>query len=166
MPITHTTSQLLAIPSGPAGTRATLEIMRELIRKYKKTLPIRQLAVSLTRGLRHKDYLKEAARIHRYVRDSIRYIKDIRGVETVQTPLKTIEIGQGDCDDKATLAAALMESIGHPTRLVAIGFRPGKFAHVYVEAQIKGAWVAMETTEPWPLGKRSRGTIKPMMVYT
>lgn len=139
--------------------------MRELVRRYKKALPVRQLALELTRNGRQKDYVSEAKNIHRFVRDKIRYIKDIRGIETVQTPLITIEMAQGDCDDKTTLAAALLESIGHPTRLVAIGFAPGHFAHVYPETKIKGDWLALETTEPWDFAKKPQGAISRMVVY-
>jgi len=90
--------------------------------------------------------------LYRFVRDSIRYVQDVNEIETVQEPQKTLEFGAGDCDDKATLLAALLESIGHPTRFVAIGFEPGIFSHVYVESRIGDSWVAMETTEPVEMG--------------
>ncbi len=56
-------------------------------------------------------------KLHRFVRDNIRYIKDIRDVETVAYPDITLQQGQGDCDDKSVLLASLLESIGHPTPL-------------------------------------------------
>ena len=138
--------------------------MRQLVRRYKTALPIRQLAMSLSSHNLQKDYVAEVKNIHRYVRDEIRYIKDVRGVETIQTPLKTLEIGQGDCDDKSTLAASMLESIGHPTRFIAIGFTPGLFAHVFIETKIGDKWIALETTEPWPLGKKAKGNHQ-MVIY-
>lgn len=162
---TKTSSQLLSIPPGKAGTLATLKIMRKLVRRYKKAMPIRELALSLSKNSRQKNYINEVKKIHAFVRDNIRYIKDIRGVETLQTPLKTMELGQGDCDDKSTLAASLLESIGHPTRLVAVGFSPGKFAHVYIDTLIGNKWISLETTEPWPLGKSAKGAVETMIVY-
>jgi transglutaminase-like putative cysteine protease len=146
-----------------------LELMKKLVKQYKKSLPIRQLAVELTNGFKQKDYIAEIRAVHKFVRDRIRYVKDIRGVETVQTPLKTLEIGSGDCDDKATLAGALLEALGHRTRFVAIGFRPGIFQHVYLETTVNSPslnqWLALETTEPWPLGKKAQGEVNKMIVY-
>lgn len=102
--------------------------------------------------------------IHRFVRDRIRYVKDIKGVETLQSPEKTLEIGQGDCDDKSVLVGALLESIGHPVRFKAIGFIPGVFSHVLPETKIGSKWIAVETTEPWPLGRLPPGIIQRLTI--
>jgi transglutaminase-like putative cysteine protease len=139
--------------------------MRSIVSRCKKALPVRQLALQLTQGLPQKDYVGEVKRIHAFVRDRIRYVKDVRGVETVQTAVKTLEMGQGDCDDKAVLAASLLESLGHPTRFVAIGFQKGLFQHVYLDTRIGDKWLALETTEPWPLGKKAVGEVERMVVY-
>ena len=40
----------------------------------------------------------------------------INGVETVQTPLRTLENEAGDCDDKSLLTATLLETFGFSTR--------------------------------------------------
>lgn len=149
---TNTTAQLREIPSGTRGTLDTLKLMRVLTRAGKKSLVVRRAATSLTTGLKQKDYVGEIKKIHAFVRDNIRYIKDIRGVETLHTPEKTLEFGQGDCDDKSVLVAAMLESIGHPTRFVAMGFRNGGFCHVYVETKIGKKWFGVETTEPVNFG--------------
>lgn len=106
---------------------------------------VRDLALQLVSGLRAKDYAGEVAALQRFVRDSIRYVRDIRGVETVQTPERTLALKQGDCDDKSTLLASLLESIGHRTRFEAIGFQPGQWSHVLVSALVSGKWVPLET---------------------
>lgn len=121
--------------------------MRRIVREYKKSLPIRLLALKIVRRNGQKQWLREAESIQQFVRDKIRYVKDIRGVETLSTPDKTLEVGQGDCDDKSILAASLLESIGHPTRFVAVGFVPGQFCHVLVETLIGSKWISIETTE-------------------
>ncbi len=131
--------------------------MGRLVKEAKKTLPIRQTALSLVNGERQKDWTEEVNRIFEFVRDQVRYVRDVRGVETLQTPGKTLEFRQGDCDDKATLACTLLESIGHPCRFVAIGYgAPGHFDHVYAETKIGPRWIALETTEPVDFG------VKPM----
>ena len=149
-----TTATLRAIPSGTAGTRATLDIMRQLVRRYKKSMPIRQLAFSIIDRVRgHKNFAAQVRAIHEYMVNNIQYVKDVNGVETLATPLKTLEFRKGDCDDQAVLIATLLESIGHPTRFVAIKMKPlGPFVHVYAETKIGKYWVPLETTEKWPVG--------------
>lgn len=156
---------LQAIPDGPAGILATLKIMRQFAREGKRHYPVRELALSLVRNVPAKDWVQEIKNIHAYVRDNIRYVRDIRGIETVATPETTLEIGQGDCDDKSVLVASLLETIGHPTRFVAVGFRPGVFEHVLVETKIGTKWVGVETTENVDLGWFPPRVVNRMQVY-
>jgi len=150
-----TTATLKAIPSGDAGTRVTLQLMGQLVRRYKKSLPIRQLAFSIIDRVRgHKNFGAQVRAIHKYVRNNIQYVKDVNGVETLATPIKTLEFRKGDCDDQAVLIATLLESIGHPTRFVAVKMSPfGPFVHVYAETKIGAKWVPVETTEQWEVGQ-------------
>ena len=148
-----TTATLLAIPDGPAGTFATLKLMRRLVQRYKKKLPLRQLALSIVRNNAPKDYRGEIHSLWRFVKQNIRYVKDIKGIETIQTPDKTLEFGQGDCDDQSVLLATLLEAVGHHTRFVALGFSPlPRYDHVLVATKMGNQWVPLETTEPWPFG--------------
>jgi transglutaminase-like putative cysteine protease len=127
-------------------------MMQKIAEQSKNNFEVRATALRLVESLPQKDFLSEVKAIHRYVRDDIRYVKDIEGVETLATPIQTIRMGQGDCDDKSLLAAALLVSIGHPSRFVAVGRTPGIFEHVLVETKIKERWVPVETTEPVPVG--------------
>lgn len=163
--MTKTTATLREISSGVRGTLETLKLMRSVTRAAKKTLVIRQQAMSLLQGLQPKNYGGEIAAIHAFVRDRIRYVRDIRGVETIQTPEKTLEFGYGDCDDKSTLVASLLESAGHPTRFVAMGFRNGQFCHVYVETKLGARWIGVETTEPVFAGWHPPGMTSRMVIY-
>lgn len=159
------TATLQAIPDGKAGTVATLKIMRQITKAGKTTLPVRNLALSLIGELSQKDWFNEVKLLHRFVRDQIRYVKDIRGVETVQTPDVTLSLKAGDCDDKSVLLAAMLEAIGHPTRFVAIGFRPDDFVHVYVETRIGTSWIPLETTEPVEVGWTPKGVVSRLSIY-
>ncbi len=103
--------------------------------------------------------------LHRFVRDRIRYVRDVRGVETLHTPLALLQLGQGDCDDKATLLACLLESIGHKTRFAAVGFEPGRLSHVLTEARIGARWCPMETTEPVDMGWYPPGVKSRMVIH-
>jgi hypothetical protein len=149
---TPTVATLSLIPSGQRGILETLKAMSRFARDGKKSLIVRGLAMRRTQSCAQKDYACEVRALHSFVRDSIRYVQDIDGVETVQSAEKTLEFGAGDCDDKAVLLAALLGSIGHPTRFVAIGFEVGIYSHVYVETRIGSRWIALETTEPVEAG--------------
>ncbi len=151
------------IPNGVAGIKETLRLMGIIIRKYRRNPQIRELALSLVKYLPSKSYKREVQAIHNYVYSSIRYVRDVRGVETLQTPVQTIRIGQGDCDDHTMIVAALLESIGHKTRIVAVGSMPGTFQHVFAQTKVGDKWVAVETTENWPIGKIS-DNIKSKMI--
>lgn len=140
------------IPEGPEGVRATLQIMRGIKNAYKKSPWVRNFANSLTLNLPQKSYFRQVERLFSFVQNQIRYVHDIAGVEMVQTPEVTLTRRSGDCDDKAVLLATLLESIGHPSRFVAVGFKPGKFSHVYVETKVGNAWIALDATEPHPPG--------------
>lgn len=135
------------IPDGPRGTRAVLARMATLIRSYRSHPTIRQLAVELTRPLPSRDYVGDLFVLRQFVRVYIRYVRDIRGVETLQTPVRTLENRAGDCDDHAILLGALAESIGAPVCLVAYGFLPEElYSHVLAQAQVGEKWLALETT--------------------
>lgn len=157
---------LMEISEGEQGTRDTLRIMARLVRDGKKSLYVRSRAASLVDKLKQKDWRGEAAALHQFVRDHIRYVRDIRGVETVQEPEYTLLHGYGDCDDKSTLLAAMLESIGHPTRLVAVAKTGRNYCHVLVETKIGGRWIPAETTEPVGLGWFPNGVSARMVIYT
>ena len=159
------TATLQAIPDGKAGTVATLKIMRQVTKAGKTSLPVRNLALSLVSELPQKDWFNELKILHKYVRDQIRYVKDIRGVETVQTPDVTLSLRAGDCDDKSVLLAAMLEAIGHPTRFIAIGFQPDDFVHVYPESRIGTSWVPLETTEPVEIGWTPKNVVSRLAIY-
>lgn len=144
----------MALPAGIQGTRTTLNLMRQLVRRYKKSISLRQLAFAIIDRVRgHKNFGAQVRAIHAYVQDTIQYVKDVNGVETLATPIKTLEFRKGDCDDQAVLLATLLESIGHETRFVAIRMQPlGPFVHVFTETKIGRKWIPLETTEQWPAG--------------
>lgn len=158
-----------ALPSGARGrTRATLRLMSRLIREGKRDYRIREKTLQLVQHLPPKAYKAEASAIFHFVRDQIRYVKDIDGIETLAEPWKTIEIGQGDCDDKVMLASAMLQAIGHPVRIIAAGFNHDPPSHVFLQTAVGWAgrepvWVSMELTEPWPMGTAPPG-ITSMMV--
>lgn len=156
------------VPSGREGIKATLQAMSRMTRAFKKDPGVRELASQLVRGLPQYDAPGEVRALHAFVRDSIRYTGDISGVETLQTPKVTLQTGVGDCDDKSTLLASLLESIGRKTRFVAVGFSPaGGHSHVLVEVRAgkSDRWVPLETIKPVEAGWQPAGIKRRMVAH-
>ena len=154
-PKTKTTITLSLVPDGKAGTLAALKMMRKLARDGKSNPQVFELSREIVKNIPPKNWLKEVDAVFRWVRDNIRYIKDPRNIETLHTPQKILEFGQGDCDDQSILLASLLETIGHPARFVAVGFAPGTYSHVYVETKVGNKWIPLDATmERWSIGKK------------
>lgn len=131
----------------------TLKLMRKITRQYKTDPAIRQIALRVVQGCPERDWQCEITRLFEAVRDQIRYVRDVRGVETIATPMRTLNWQQGDCDDKAVLLATLLESIGHPTRFVALKFNGQRdFSHVLLETRTGRGWLPLDTIVPKPAG--------------
>jgi transglutaminase-like putative cysteine protease len=144
--------RLAELSPGVQGIRDTLGLMVGLCKEGRRNYTLRKLASQIVGDLPGKAYRAEARAMQEYVRDHIRYVRDIRDVETVSTPEMTLDAMCGDCDDKALLVATLLECIGHPCRFVAVGYTENDYCHVLAEVRVGGAWVAVETTENVPLG--------------
>lgn len=152
---TQTTITLKGIPDGRAGTLAVLKEMRNLAREGKKNPNVFDLSREIVKNIPPKKWALEANAVFQWVRDNIRYVKDPRNLETLHTPEKILEYGQGDCDDQSILLASILETIGHPARFVAVGFAPGTYSHVYVETKIANKWIPLDATmEKWAMGRK------------
>lgn len=158
-------SSLGFIPEGPAGIAQTLRIMGSMVMKYKTMLPVRNLAVQITSGLAGKDWRGEVQAVQDWVKSNIRYVRDIRDVETLHTPDVILQIRAGDCDDQSTLVATLLEAIGYTTGFVAVGFAPNEYDHVYAITRVGKGWLSVETTEPVAIGWRPDGVVSRMVHY-
>jgi transglutaminase-like putative cysteine protease len=142
-----TPSTLADLPGGTVEqTRATLRVMTRMVRQFKTDTGIRALAQELTRPLASKAYSDELRVLQHFARDRVRYVRDVRGVETVQTPVATLRLGSGDCDDKAVLVATLLESIGFDTRFRAVGLNGDGYSHVFAEGfdPLRKKWLSLE----------------------
>lgn len=145
--------RLVDIPNGAAGVFTTAAAMRQLINAYKTDIEIRTTAANLVFLTPEKNDLAEVEALFNFVRDNIRYLKDVYAVETLTTPDRTLQLGYGDCDDQVVLLGSLLESIGYPTKIVLTGYGdPGIFEHVYLQTLIQNQWVDMDPTEQIPLG--------------
>ncbi len=154
---TPLTSQSYQLSGGKAGVIQTARVMRDMVQVFKRDVELRSFALSLVEGLPQKDHAGEINTLFEFVRDQIRYVQDINDVETLQTPDKTLEIGQGDCDDKATLLATLLETIGFRTSFKLAGYHGNEYEHVYVYVEGAGEALHLDATEPEPAGYEPPG---------
>jgi transglutaminase-like putative cysteine protease len=160
MPLNDRPTVIVKISDGAPGTYQTLRIMRELAKAGKQHPNVRALAVALTMDVAPKDWRGEIEACFDFVQNKIRYVKDIRDVETLHTAERILEQGAGDCDDKAVLLCSLLESISHPTRFVAVGFDPRdrkNYSHVFVSTKLGNRWVSLDATMPYPAGWQPPG---------
>lgn len=73
--------------------------------------------------------------------------------ETLQSPVVTLQLRAGDCDDHSTLIAALLRSLGYDVNfktVAASASDPYSFSHVYAVVKDKrtGEWKALDSTVP------------------
>ncbi|MFW5920831.1 MAG: transglutaminase-like domain-containing protein [Polyangiales bacterium] len=127
----------------------TLARMGELALEGAEDWRIRELAVRTLRAadVAPKDARGAALAVYRFAEQHVLYVADPLHIEWIQRPLYTLVSGAGDCDDIATLIAAMLATIGIPFRFRTIG--PGgadKPEHVHVEAMIApdGQWVSLD----------------------
>lgn len=129
------------LPPGINGNLKTLDIMKKMARQRACHPSVRELALRILEyyNVPSQDYYKEAYAIGDYIKRKVRYVRDIKDVETLQDPVMLIEQmrrnqAQGDCDDMSLLIATLLLSIGHqPYYRVARYFEGnGPYQHIYV----------------------------------
>ncbi len=139
------------IPKGYPGTIKTVELIAHLVRAGAKDFGVRQTAIEILRqcDIRPKNYLGEIHALFEWVRRNVRYTRDIHRVELLHTARRMLELRAGDCDDMTILLSSMLKSIGHPVRLVLVGFNPMKkklFTHIYLEVFYKGRWIPLDAT--------------------
>jgi len=151
-PMPQLSGQMTTISGGVTGVLETLAQMRKMVNQSRVSPQIRQTATQAVFLTPEKDEWSEVNALFSLVRDNVRYVKDIYDVETLSTPEKTLEGRIGDCDDQTTLLAALLESVGYPTRFVVAGYHGPDYEHVYLQTWAGDGWINLDPTEPNAMG--------------
>jgi transglutaminase-like putative cysteine protease len=135
---------------------ASIAICAELVRRYKWNPEIRTAALKILRGagVAARDKMAEIYAIYKYVRDVVQFRNDVNDIETLQTPVYTLQMNAGDCDDKVTLLASLLEAVGYKTRFATISQNAaGAMSHIYTQVQLPDqSWLNLETVRPVAIG--------------
>ena len=107
--------------------------MRRFAHKGKADLEVRQLVETICKDLAQGDYAGEVLAIYYWVCQNVRYMRDIHDVEFVKEPGQVIRTRSGDCDDMATLLAAMCMTCGNTCEFLVASFTPSPTpTHVYL----------------------------------
>ena len=119
-------------------------LLEELAESEAQLPGIRRLAEDVTAGATTD--AERAADLLGYVQNHVSFAGELR--ETFNGVARTLEIGQGDCDDSARALLALLRSLAIPARLETLPARAtGRPPHhVAAQVQLGGAWHWLETT--------------------
>lgn len=120
---------------------AQILYLRQIVFAARAQPEIRRLArdvVFRQFGCRMNDQRSHALALASWVQRNVRYVQEIP--EVLQTPAVTISEGYGDCDDMATTLCAMLEAVGIPSYLFAIGgwAPPDRYSHIYCVAELEG----------------------------
>ena len=112
---------------------------------------IRRQALKIVELVPSRDQQREIATVLQWVKNNIKFRGEY--AETVQTPLVTLQLHAGDCDDQATLIAALLASLGYKTRFSTVAADPSApwaYSHVFTEVfqRRTGQWISVDSTVP------------------
>lgn len=139
--------QRFTIAGGDAGIAETVRMMQSIVfgREGVGSPQVRGAAISAVRGQQRG--IDEIHAVFNWVKDNIEFRGEY--AETLQTPVITLQLGAGDCDDHTTLLAAMYESLGFETRFntVAVG-KSNEYSHVFLEVKerVSGQWLPVDTT--------------------
>jgi len=134
----------------------TVEIIKKFIKDYTKDVKLRYLVALLLKDCPSKAYECYLKTIVNFVKHNIKYVNDPPKLETIQSPIRTLELGMGDCDDHTILSGTLLRIAGFPVRLVLGDINhDGKFEHIFLQALIpRIGWVNVDTTSKRPFAKK------------
>jgi hypothetical protein len=151
----------MPLSGGDQGTVETIAQMCRLVDEGSRDPDINRAALAIVQGSRVPQFAFEAERqaIYRWVRQNIRFFRDIDGKETLRAARETLAVRGGDCDDYTILICALLKTIGQRVRIVTIssnGRAPEIFSHVFPEVRDeRGRWIPVDAARKRP--KYGRG---------
>lgn len=123
---------------GKVTADKTMRQMRENVRRARTHPLVWETARRIVAAVSPRDEQGQARTIREWLDARFRFTRDPLGTELLLTP--TYLLGriadqgfvQGDCDDAATMAAALGTSLGMPARFMAVAFGEDQpYSHVF-----------------------------------
>jgi hypothetical protein len=150
--------RLAALPPGSAGTDATLREIGRLVKYDLERPAVRFQALKILQSYKvgSKNARREAEALYLWIKRNIRYQKDPVDIETVQSPVVTLRLAAGDCDDHAALMGAMAHSVGILARFRVVGYSQANPIHIWAEVFVGGKWLPVDTTENFGFGGRPK----------
>lgn len=153
-PVNYAHNLSLTLPDGDAGTISTLWVMRACADDAVESGgPVVRLATRIA-AKAGKGVARQVRGVYDALREMMVFKRDTLALEHVRHPDQlALEIEAdgrtaGDCDDVATLGAALLRAMGVRPALVLASARPsGAFHHVLFAAEVGGRWVMLDPQE-------------------
>jgi transglutaminase-like putative cysteine protease len=144
----------LSLPDGDAGVVSTLWVMRACVDDAVESGgPVVRLATRIA-AQAGKGTARQVRAVYDFLRRAVVFKRDAVALEHVRHPDQlALEIDAqgrtaGDCDDVATLGAALLRAMGVRPALVLASVREsGAFHHVLFAADVAGRWVMLDPQE-------------------
>jgi len=130
---------------GNAGIIQTVDVMKKMREFYKKDPIIRTFVLKKLVRYKRINALEDIETVYHILKERLRYVSDIHGIETVQSPRYTWNVRAGDCDDFALIGAVFLETVGIPTKFKIVG-KGNEFSHIYTLAQYRGNWYPFDLT--------------------
>lgn len=165
---------MFSLGSGQQSVEVTLLRMKEAILRgdtEDKERLIKETAKNIIIGIPTNDYTLQVKTIVGWVRRNLRYCRDLFGVEELTSPyrvLYNIKNGKNthssDCDDFATLIAALLRAVGFRTKLEAVAVMCPRYDHARCAVFVGGEWVVIEGTKNVPVGYAQPSQLPVMQV--
>jgi len=131
------------LPGGDVGVLQTVNAMRDVVRASLAAPVVRLTAEAAVEGA--TDPVTQWRLLRNWLATHTQFLADPPNLELVRTPVEQLRriardgIMRGDCDDVATLAAALTLALGRPARFAVLGFfQPGPatpYRHIFTEMQ-------------------------------
>ncbi|MBZ5522243.1 MAG: transglutaminase-like domain-containing protein [Acidobacteriia bacterium] len=146
-------STSVRIPGGDRGIAQTIRYMYGAVMGNEgvRSAEIRRQALAIVQPIASRDQQGEIATLLQWVKNNIKFRGEY--AETIQTPLVTLQLRAGDCDDQAALLAALLGSLGYQTRFRTVAADPSApwaYSHVFTEVfhRKSNSWVPLDPTVP------------------
>ena len=137
------------LPDDHTVIPAILIGLNQIAARYGSHQAVRAASIHQLKGLGDDDVMGQAQRLHAFVRDRVTYVGDPLEGEYVTSPyqlLTGIANGRqvfGDCDDHAVLLAAMLQSLGIQSQVVAVKLSED-YDHAVTIAYVKGKWVLLD----------------------
>lgn len=111
--------------------------LRKIVAEYTGNAALREVTLGVVfPKCRPKDEPSQALAIGKWVQDRTYYVHE--GTELFQTPLTTIRLKAGDCDDYAILIASMLGCVGIRNKLCILKIN-GRYAHIFTVALVNDA---------------------------